>query len=96
MYGQRARLVAGNPADHIVQCVIGSHLIALPGDGCNLERRNNAVRFFINLRVLKVILEPLALHPIIRLLVWRYIRFNDEVVALQIKIQDFHGILLPF
>ena len=76
--------------------MIGSHLITRPGDGCNLERRNNAVCFFINLRVLKVILEPLALHLIIRLLVWRYIRFNDEVVALQIKIQDFHGILLPF
>ena len=90
MNGQLAGFIAGNASDHIFQRMIGSQLIASPGNGCNLERRNNTIRFFINLRVLKVTLEPLTLHIIIRLLARRNVCFNDEVTSFQVEIQDFH------
>lgn len=51
MHGQLAGFIAGNSSDHIFQRMIGSQLVASPGNGCNLERRNNAVRFFMRLMI---------------------------------------------
>lgn len=96
MNGQLAGFIAGNASDHIFQRMIGSQLIASPGNGCNLERRNSAVRFLINLRVIKVVPEPLTLHIIIRLLARRNVCFDDEVTSFQVEIQDFHCKLLSF
>src|SRR5699024_12527180 len=64
MNGQFAGFIAGNASDHIFQRMIGSQLIASPGNGCNLERRNSAVRSLINLPAIKVVPEPLTLHTI--------------------------------
>src|SRR5699024_11683276 len=42
MNGQFAGFIAGNASDHVFQRMIGSQLIASPGNGCNLEQIGRA------------------------------------------------------